>query len=298
MSAIERPTVVVPLLLSTGHHVMTDVPAAAALSAAPVFVAAPLGPNRLLARAIRRGCVKREGSGVMRIVLAAAGSTDPAGLADVEEAAALSRSEWGLSVTFACVSGTGPDVPTAVEHLRQSGADRVCVTPCLLAPGRFSRRVTHLATTAGATTIARSLAVTDSSQTSSCSVTSRVSTSRVSVRSPPRRTSLPGRGQYMGPCRGTRHAMSLSCVAAGQPRPRPHAPPRSSGWRQNPQQRAFLIVNLSGRALVRLAHVMVTGSQPSDGSPDDGERRDAAESDMVLPFDGGHAEHALSNQTM
>ena len=40
MSGMGRPAVVVAILLSTGYHVTTDVPAAAALSRAPVLVAA------------------------------------------------------------------------------------------------------------------------------------------------------------------------------------------------------------------------------------------------------------------
>jgi sirohydrochlorin ferrochelatase len=41
-----------------------------------------------------------------------------------------------------------------VERLRQSGAGRVGVAPYVLAPGRFSRRLTDLAVAAGATTVA------------------------------------------------------------------------------------------------------------------------------------------------
>lgn len=154
MSGMERPAVVVPLLLSTGYHVTIDVAAAAALSPSPVHVTAPLGPDRHLARATTARL--REGGAVWgdAVVLAAAGSTDPAGLADVERAAALLRSEWGPWVTFACLSASGPQVPSAVEHLRQTGAGRVCVAPYLLAPGRFSRRLEDLATSAGATAVA------------------------------------------------------------------------------------------------------------------------------------------------
>lgn len=154
MSAIGRPAVVVPLLLSSGYHVMTDIPAAAALSEAPVHVTAPLGPDRHLARAMTARVLE---SGAMwgdAVVLAAAGSRDPAGLAEVEQAARLLRSQWGAPVTFAFVSAAGPDVPAAVEYLRETGAARVCVAPYLLAPGRFSRRVTDLASVAGATTVA------------------------------------------------------------------------------------------------------------------------------------------------
>jgi sirohydrochlorin ferrochelatase len=154
MSGMGRPAVVVPLLLSSGYHVTVDVPAAAALSAASVHVAAPLGPDRHLARAMTARL--REAGALFgdAVVLAAAGSTDPAGLADVEQAAALLRSEWGPRVTFAYVSAAGPDVPAAVEYLRLTGADRVCVAPYLLAHGRFSRRVTDLASATGATTVA------------------------------------------------------------------------------------------------------------------------------------------------
>ncbi|MFJ6164258.1 PP2C family protein-serine/threonine phosphatase [Micromonospora orduensis] len=51
----------------------------------------------------------------------------------------------------------------------------------------------------------------------------------------------------------------------------------------------FLIADLSGRALVRLAHV------PPDGAG--AGRRDADEVAMVMPFDGGPAEQALRTQT-
>lgn len=154
MSRLERPCVVVPLLLSTGYHVMTDVPAAAARCAAPVHIAAPLGPDRHLARAMT---ARLRSAGALwgdAVVLVAPGSTDPAGLADVERAAELLRSEWGPWVDHACLSGPGPEVSTTVEHLRQSGARRVCVAPYLLAPGQFSRKVTDMALAAGATTVA------------------------------------------------------------------------------------------------------------------------------------------------
>ena len=154
MRGMDRPAVLVPLLLSTGYHATIDLPSAAALSGAPVHVAAPLGPDRYLARAMT---ARLREAGVLPgdgVVLAAAGSTDPAGLADVEQAAALLCSEWGPRVTFAYLSAAGPDVPAAVEHLRRTGGHRVCVAPYLLAPGRFSRRVTDLAAATGATTVA------------------------------------------------------------------------------------------------------------------------------------------------
>jgi sirohydrochlorin ferrochelatase len=130
------------------------VPEAAALSAAPVHVAAPLGPDRHLARAMTARL--REAGALFgdAVVLAAAGSRDPAAQAEVARAAALLRAEWGPRVTPAFVTAAGPDVPAAVEDLRQDGADRVCVAPYLLSPGHFAHRVTDLAAAAGATTVA------------------------------------------------------------------------------------------------------------------------------------------------
>jgi len=53
---------------------------------------------------------------------------------------------------------------------------------------------------------------------------------------------------------------------------------------------SFLIADLSGRALVRLAHVPFGGA--------DGGRRDGDEVATVLPFDGGPTEQALRTQTV
>jgi serine phosphatase RsbU (regulator of sigma subunit) len=54
---------------------------------------------------------------------------------------------------------------------------------------------------------------------------------------------------------------------------------------------SFLIADLSGRALIRLAHVPLLARVG-------GERRDDGESAITLPFDGGPAEQALRTQTV
>lgn len=62
---------------------------------------------------------------------------------------------------------------------------------------------------------------------------------------------------------------------------------------------SFLIADLSGRALVRLAHVPLVGGNADPRAPlDHGERRDLEESATVLPFDGGPAEQAVRTQTV
>lgn len=60
---------------------------------------------------------------------------------------------------------------------------------------------------------------------------------------------------------------------------------------------SFLMVDLSGRALVRLAHTSTAGRLTTEEAPS-GDRRDQRESAVVLPFDGGPAEQALRSQTL
>lgn len=60
---------------------------------------------------------------------------------------------------------------------------------------------------------------------------------------------------------------------------------------------SFLIADLSGRALVRLAHVELSDDVISSGEgPEPGERRALEESATLLPFDGGPAEQAIRTQ--
>jgi serine phosphatase RsbU (regulator of sigma subunit) len=63
---------------------------------------------------------------------------------------------------------------------------------------------------------------------------------------------------------------------------------------------SFLIADLSGRALVRLAHVPLgqLAERASSRPLPPGERRDAEESATVVPFDGGPAEQAVRTQTV
>ncbi len=61
---------------------------------------------------------------------------------------------------------------------------------------------------------------------------------------------------------------------------------------------SFLIADLSGRGLVRLAYVPLdTDARPGAGSPaNPRERRSGRERAMVLPFDGGPEEQAVTSQ--
>ncbi|MCI3930540.1 sirohydrochlorin chelatase [Streptomyces sp. AN091965] len=138
-----RPAVLVPLLLSHGHHARHDIPAVAATHPRS-RVAAPLGPHPLLtevlhARLLEAGWPAATGS--HGVVLAAAGSRDPAYAADTRRAAALLARRLGVPVVPGYAAPT-PATPTgvtaAVRGLTAAGVRRVAVASYFTAPGRFA----------------------------------------------------------------------------------------------------------------------------------------------------------------
>jgi sirohydrochlorin ferrochelatase len=143
LAAEDRPAVVVPLLLSGGYHVHVDI--AGAVAAHPGAVAArPLGPDaRLVAvlddRLRAAGADPRDR--LTAVVLAAAGSSDPRAVADVEETADLLQRSWAGPVTTGYGSAAQPAVTDAVAAARRAGAERVLVAAYLLAPGHFADKL-------------------------------------------------------------------------------------------------------------------------------------------------------------
>ena len=118
----DEPSVVVPLLLSAGHHVRHDLGGAA-----------PLGPHPLLAVAqVARLLVAGAEPG-RPLVMGAAGSRDPAATPDLERAGALLAEAWGGPVRLATLGGLGP---RPADVVRPGDA----VSPYLLAPGHFADR--------------------------------------------------------------------------------------------------------------------------------------------------------------
>jgi len=118
--------VVVPLLLSTGYHVRVDI--AEAVAANNAVATAPLGPDPVLVESLARRI-----GGADAVVLAAAGSSDPAWRADIAEVAEQ------LNAHVAYASGTDRRVPDVVAELRSRGAQRITVAAYLLAEGLFYR---------------------------------------------------------------------------------------------------------------------------------------------------------------
>ncbi|GAA0574919.1 sirohydrochlorin chelatase [Actinomadura livida] len=151
------PVVVVPLLLARGYHALIDVPERAGRLLPGAVTARPLGPDALLAGALAdllTGLVApaRATAGAApypmlqlrrtdTVVLGAAGSADPAGIADVRAAARLLARRLRRRVPHGFVAAGGPPLDEVVAGLRRTGVERVAVASYLLAPGRFHDRI-------------------------------------------------------------------------------------------------------------------------------------------------------------
>ncbi|RII17256.1 Sirohydrochlorin cobaltochelatase [Streptomyces sp. YIM 130001] len=149
----DRPAVLVPLLLGRGHHVGHDLPEAAAACPLATRVAAPLGPHPLLVEALNdrlteAGWPTAQDAGFRRragVVLAAAGSRDPDGLADTRSAARALAERLGVPVLAAHASAAGPSVRSAVRALASRGREQVAVASYFTAPGRFAAQSANAA---------------------------------------------------------------------------------------------------------------------------------------------------------
>ena len=130
----DEPTVVVPLLLSTGHHVRHDLPGALAAAPGPVALGPPLGPHRLVAKAQAHRLLLAGARPGQPVVMVAAGSRDPLATRDLSRAAGLLAELWRGPVTVATLGGIG----RRPEDVVTSGC---AVSPYLLADGHFADRL-------------------------------------------------------------------------------------------------------------------------------------------------------------
>ena len=153
---LHGPAVVVPAFLASGYHVHTDVPREVAESGrTDVTVTPALGPDPMLARALRsrlREAGWRRGDAV---VLAAAGSSDPRALADVHRAARMLGELTRGPVEVGYVATAEPRVADVVARVRRDTGKRVFVASYLLAHGLFHTRLAE----AGADGVAQPLGV-------------------------------------------------------------------------------------------------------------------------------------------
>lgn len=158
MATSKEPSVVVPLLLSTGYHVNVDLPDSARLSPFPVTTSRPLGPHPLLGAAAAmqlRAAGARRGDAVVMVV---AGSKDPAATTEALVAGRLLRAHWGAPVRVAFLSGSGPRIPEVWAGLREQGRSRIATSPYLLAPGHFATKADAHARAQGTVAVADVLA--------------------------------------------------------------------------------------------------------------------------------------------
>ena len=131
--------VVVPLLLSSGYHLSSDI--AGAARAAGVPVARPLGPDPRLVRALSDRLREAGVPGQAPVVLAAAGSSDPRALADTRRQAAMLAAHRHAPVVAAFATAAWPTVDEAVSFLADVTGEPVAVAAYLLAPGLFHDRL-------------------------------------------------------------------------------------------------------------------------------------------------------------
>jgi sirohydrochlorin ferrochelatase len=175
VSGTASSAVVVPLLLTAAYHSKADIPAQIAMAGntaggnagLDVVRADTLGPHPLLLAALERRLAEvgvAVGDPVERaatsVVLAAAGSCDPAANATIAETAlAWRRSRgWG-SVVPAYASAAAPTPGEAVRALRAEagGSGRVIVATYLLAGGYFADKIRGGALETGADVVSDAL---------------------------------------------------------------------------------------------------------------------------------------------
>jgi sirohydrochlorin ferrochelatase len=135
LGAAGSNAVIVPLLLSAGYHLTADI--ADAASSAGALVAGPLGPDDLLLTVLTARLAEAGVPAGTPVVLAAAGSSDPAAADGVARQADLLAAELGVPVLGAFATASEPTVPEAVAELRKRTGGPVAVASYLLAPGYF-----------------------------------------------------------------------------------------------------------------------------------------------------------------
>ena len=134
-----RHAIVIPLLLSAGYHLGTDIGGAAGRAGVPV--AAPLGPDPGLVPALADRLRAAGAPAGTPVVLAAAGSTDPRAAGDARHQATLLASHLQAPVLAAFASAARPPVGEAVADLVARTGGPVAVASYLLAPGVFAGRL-------------------------------------------------------------------------------------------------------------------------------------------------------------
>lgn len=143
-AAAGQPAVVVPLLLSAGFHICSDIPG----RAGPQMRFAPsLGPDPAIT-AVQVERLREAGATPgAPVTMVATGSNHAGAQEDLEVARTLLEEAWGAPVRLASMTGAGRRPAEVVEP-----GD--AVSPYLLAPGHFSRQLRAQSLEAGAAVVA------------------------------------------------------------------------------------------------------------------------------------------------
>ncbi|MFI5506575.1 sirohydrochlorin chelatase [Mycobacterium sp. NPDC051804] len=142
LRGLPEPAVVVPAFLSRGYHVNSDIPAHVAASGhSDVTVAEALGPSPEIARVLADRLIESGWTPEDSVILAAAGTSDPAARSDLHRMAAWVSALTSSRVELAFAATGEPTVADAVAELRDRGAKRVVVASYLLADGLFQDRL-------------------------------------------------------------------------------------------------------------------------------------------------------------
>jgi len=129
--------IIVPVFLTRGYHVTSDIPAAIAAAGGRAS-ATPLVGADVLPAVVERLLLMQPFDAV---VLAGAGSLRDRAVAEVRSAAAALSRTVDRPAVAGFVTAASPSVPEAVAQLRAAGHERVAIASYLLAPGRFSEQL-------------------------------------------------------------------------------------------------------------------------------------------------------------
>lgn len=139
-----EPAVLVPAFLARGYHVGSDIPAGVRDSGHDdVTVTPALGPDPQLVRVLVDRLIESGWRPDDAVILAAAGTSDPAALRDLHTTAAWLSATLGARVELAFAATGEPRVADAVATLRARGrrGQRVVVASYLLSEGLFQDRL-------------------------------------------------------------------------------------------------------------------------------------------------------------
>jgi sirohydrochlorin ferrochelatase len=138
----DEPVTLVPAFLSRGYHVTTDIPAHVEASGHPdATVTEALGPGPQLVRVLADRLIESGWRRDDSVILAAAGTSDPAAQRDLHMMATWLSAITGSRVELAFAATGTPRVADAVAALRRRRRGRVVVASYLLSEGLFQDRL-------------------------------------------------------------------------------------------------------------------------------------------------------------